>query len=60
MWVKATCHTAGAAEEAVRQHAAHEGAETVVLCANLEAGLLEWPADKAAAYGPRPAFTSRG
>lgn len=40
----------GPAVHAVRQHAAGEGAETVVLCANLEAGLLEWPAVEAAAY----------
>lgn len=40
----------GAAALAVHQHAVAEGAESVVLCANLEAGLLEWPADEAAAY----------
>jgi hypothetical protein len=40
----------GVAALAVRQHAAAEGAETVVLCANLEAGLVEWPDDEAAAY----------
>lgn len=40
----------GAAAQSVRLHAAGEGAATVVLCASLEAGLLEWPADEAAAY----------
>lgn len=40
----------GAAAQAVRQYAAAEGAETVVLCADLEAGLVEWPAGEAAAY----------
>jgi hypothetical protein len=40
----------GAAVQAVRQYAAAEGAETVVLCADLEAGLVEWPAGEAAAY----------
>jgi ribosome-binding ATPase len=40
----------GTAAQAVRQHAAVEGAETVVLCADLEAGLLGWPDDEAVAY----------
>ena len=38
------------AAQAVRQQATVEGAETVVLCADLEAGLAAWPADEAAAY----------
>jgi hypothetical protein len=40
----------GAAAQGVRAHALAEGAETVVLCAELEAGLLAWPADEATAY----------
>jgi hypothetical protein len=40
----------GASVQVVRQHAAAEGAETVVLCADLEAGLLAWPAEEAVAY----------
>ncbi len=40
----------GAAAQVVHQHALAEGAETVVLCAELEAGLLDWPADEATAY----------
>jgi ribosome-binding ATPase YchF (GTP1/OBG family) len=36
--------------QAVRQRAAGEDAQMVVLCANLEAALLDWPADEAAIY----------
>lgn len=40
----------GAMAQAVRQHAAAEGAPVVVLCADCEAELMEWPAEEAAAY----------
>ncbi len=40
----------GEAAQVVRQHAALEGAEAVALCADLEAGLVTWPAEEAAAY----------
>jgi hypothetical protein len=36
--------------EVVRRHAQAEGAGVVVICANLEAELLEWPAGEATAY----------
>jgi hypothetical protein len=39
-----------ASAELVRGRAAQEGVEAVVLCAQTEMELLEWPADEAAAY----------
>lgn len=40
----------GALAEPVRRLASQEGAEAIVLCAQTEMELLEWPTDEAAAY----------
>lgn len=40
----------GPLAEAVREAAAEDGAQTVVMCAQLEAELMEWPAEEARAY----------
>ncbi len=40
----------GPLADAVREVAAQDGAKTVVMCAQLEAELLEWPADEAQVY----------
>ncbi len=44
------CPAGGPLAEAVREAAAQDGAEVVVICAELEAALAEWPPEDAAAY----------
>jgi GTP-binding protein YchF len=40
----------GSRAQVVLQHAEEEGSRTVVICAQLEADLADWPADEAAEY----------
>ena len=44
------CPAGGPLADAVRESAVQEGAESVVICAELEAGLTDWTAEDAAAY----------
>ncbi len=54
------CPAGGPLAEAVREAAAQEGAEVVVICAELEAALAEWPPEDAAAYRAELGLTESG
>ncbi len=54
------CPDGGPLADAVRQAALREGAEAVVICAELESALAEWPAEEAGSYRAELGLTESG